>query len=172
MVGWAKSPEPDVSQKGLTCLDLLPGGGKSGRDTVESSKLRASIGRCEGFEAQVDERGTQIGIDPVLACRYVYVFRWLLKHRLLEGPMQFGVLFDRVGGIFRRISLVALGWKVSALEDPRFKSFFFGGAQGLLRVGRWHPKLWVLREDSIEQGARIELVGKDDGAGVSSLCEG
>ena len=86
--------------------------------------------------------------------------------------MQFGVLFDRLVGIFRRISLVVLGWKVSALEDPSFESFFLGGAQGLLRVGRWHPKLGVLREDPIEQGARFELVGKDDGARVSSLCEG
>ena len=135
-------------------LDLLPSGGQPGRDTVESSKLCASIGRCEGFEAQVDQRGTQVGIDPVLACGYlyvyVYVFGWLLEHRFPEGPMQLGVLFDRLVGIFRRISLVVLGWKVSALEDPSFESFFLGGAQGLLRVGRWHPKLGVLREDSIE----------------------
>ena len=27
-------------------LDLLPSGGQSGRDTVEATKLRASIGRC------------------------------------------------------------------------------------------------------------------------------
>ena len=160
-------------------LDLLPSGGQPGRDTVESSKLCASIGRCEGFEAQVDHRGTQVGIDPVLAFGYLYVydFGWLLEHRMLkhrfpEGPMQLGVLFDRLMGIFRRISLFVLGWKVSALEDPSFESFFLGGAQGLLRIGGWHPKLGVLREDSIEQGARFELVGKDDGARVSSLCEG
>ena len=153
-------------------LDLLPSGGQPGRDTVESSKLCASICRCEGFEAQVDQRGIEVGIDPVLACGYLYVFRWLLTHRLPEGPMQLGVLFDRLVGIFRRISLVVLGWKVSALEDPSFESFFLGGAQGLLRIGGWHPKLGVLREDSIEQGARFELVGKDDGAGVSSLYEG
>jgi hypothetical protein len=143
---------------------------------VESSNLCASIGRCEGFEAQVDQRGIQVGIDPVLARGYLYVylyvFGWLLENRLHEGPMQLGVLFDRLVGVFRRISLVVLRWKVSALEDPRFESFFLGGAQGLLRVGRWHPKLGVLREDSIEQGARFELVGKDDGARVSSLCEG
>ena len=136
-------------------LDLLPSGGKSGRDTVESSKLCASIGRCEGFEAQVDQRGIEVGINPVLACQYVYVFRWLLahrlpEHRLHERPMQLGVLFDRLLGIFRRISLVVLGWKVRALEDPSFESFFLGGAQGLLRIGGWHPKLGVLRENSIE----------------------